>query len=330
MSNSLFLIKVFEENDNFYPDKPVYLDRNEGRNRVFLILFILLIVFASSSYELSAYIILAEALGVLLLHELGHFVMQRILKQNVQGMFLISFIGNYTKSLKNNQSLKAFTAITLMGPLPGIVIGLVLFFIALNSAPNQYLVEISFLFISINVLNLLPIDPFDGGKILNIFFFNKNDHHKMFFVLVSSILLIAVGFFFSYLPIVIFGLLMAIKVRSLQKSYEMHLVLDEQEIDYHKDYNSLSNGEYWKIRQVLLDKNPKLKEMMPDGFTIWENENLLMERIKQILRIPMVQDVSFIGKLLVVGFILTAIILPVYVILSNGVLLEWYFNLVNV
>jgi stage IV sporulation protein FB len=330
VSNSLFLIKVFEENDNFYPDKPVYLDRNEGRNRVLLILFILLIVFASSSYELSAYIILAEALGVLLIHELGHFVMQRILKQNVQGMFLISFIGNYTKSLKNNQSLKAFTSITLMGPMPGIVIGLVLFFIALNAPPNQQLVEISFLFISINVLNLLPIDPFDGGKILNIFFFNQNDNYKMIFVLVSSIILIIVGFLFSYLPIVIFGLLMAIKVRSLQKSYEMHLVLDEQEIDYKKDYNSLSNGEYWKIRKVFLDKNPKLKEMIPDGFTVWENENLLMDRIKQILRIPVVQDLSFTGKLIVVGIILTAIVLPIYVILSNGVLLEWYFNSVNV
>ncbi len=330
MSNSLFLIKVFEENDNFYPDKPVYLDRNEGRNRVLLILFMLLIVFVSSSYELSAYIILAEALGVLIIHELGHFLMQRILKQNVQGMFLISFIGNYTNSLRKNQSLKAFTAITLMGPIPGIIVGLVLFFIALNSPPNQYLVEISFLFISINVLNLLPIDPFDGGKILNVYFFNQNDNYKMFFVLFSSIILIVVGFLFSYLPIVIFGLLMSIKVRSLQKSYEMHLVLDEQEIDYRKDYNSLTNGEYWKIRQVLLDKNPKLKEMIPDGFTAWENENLLMDRIKQILRIPIVQDLSFTGRLIVVGFVLTAIALPIYAVLSNGALLEWYFKTVNV
>lgn len=330
MSNSLFLINVFEENDNFYPVKPVFIDRNEGRNRILLILFILFILFASSSYELSAYILLAEALGVLLIHELGHFLMQRILKQNVQGIFLISMIGKYTKSFKNNQSLKAFTSITLMGPLPGIIIGLVLFFVALNSPPNQFLIELAFLFISINVLNLLPIDPFDGGKILNIFFFNKNDHHKMFFVLVSSILLIAVGFFFSYLPIVIFGLLMAIKVRSLQKSYEMHLELDDQEIDYKKDYDSLTNGEYWKIRQVLLDKNPKLKEMIPSGYTEWENENLLMDRIKQILRIPMVEDLKITGKIMVIGFILFAIVAPIFIILSNGELLEWYFKTINV
>ncbi|MCC7453145.1 MAG: hypothetical protein IT222_03175, partial [Crocinitomix sp.] len=71
MSNSLFLIKVFEENDNFYPVKPVFIDRNEGRNRILLILFILFVLFASSSYELSAYILLAAALGVLLIHELG-------------------------------------------------------------------------------------------------------------------------------------------------------------------------------------------------------------------------------------------------------------------
>lgn len=123
---------------------------------------------------------------------------------------------------------------------------------------------------------------------------------------------------------------MAIKVRSLQKSYEMHLELDDQEIDYKKDYDSLTNGEYWKIRQVLLDKNPKLKEMIPSGYTEWENENLLMDRIKQILRIPMVEDLKITGKIMVIGFILFAIVAPIFIILSNGELLEWYFKTINV
>jgi hypothetical protein len=217
-----------------------------------------------------------------------------------------------------------------MGPIPGIIIGLILFFVALNSPPNQYLVEISFLFISINVLNLLPIDPFDGGKIISVFFFNKNDNFKMYFVLISSILLIIVGFLFSYLPIIVFGLLMAIKVRGLQKSYEMHLELDEKEINYKKEYNDLTNGEYWKIRQVFLNNNPKLKEMIPDGLTVWDNENLLVERIKLILRTPMENDLSLTRKIIVVGFILAAIIVPLFLVISNNVLLDWYFKTLNV
>ncbi len=320
---------MFEENDNIFPTKPVLVDGEVQNKGAKLIALGLLFGFIVINYFANAYVFLIELLLVLAFHEFGHFLMMRIYKRRSQGLFFMTFLAGLTKSFRPSTSQRKHVFINLMGPLPGILIGCALFFVVLYTAPNVYLLDLSILFVAINLLNLLPIDPFDGGRIVEILFFSQNDRAKMFFVLFSSLLIIGVAFYFEFYPLIIFGFLMGLKVRGYQKSMQLHQELEEDNINFKKEYKDLTNREYWKIRSVFLTNNPKLKEMIPSGYTLWENERLLMEQVRQLLRLNLKQDVSTGGKIAVVLILLAAIGLPLYLFYSNTALIEWYIENAN-
>lgn len=320
---------MFEENDNIYPVKPKLLTGTQGRNRMGMLVFGLVLLFFSTTYFSDAYLLLLELLIVLVIHELGHFLMMRKFGAKAQGMFFMSFLGNSMKDLKSCNSQKQQALINIMGPLPGVLIGCGLYVYALYSEPNLFLFELGLLFIGVNLVNLMPIDPFDGGRIIEAFYFSGDDQRKMVFTLVSSVLMIAVGVFISFLPLIIFGFLMGLKVRSYQKSKELHVQLDETNVDYKKEYKDLTNREYWKIRSAFLTNNPKIKEMIPSGYTLWENEKLLMEQVRQILRTNIKPDISFLGKISIILLMLFLITIPVLLILSNYEMIDWYLENAN-
>ncbi|MFT5824050.1 MAG: stage IV sporulation protein FB [Crocinitomix sp.] len=321
---------MFEESENIYPVKPELLAGSAGKSRNGIILFGLVLLFIAINYLSDSYIILIEVLLILALHELGHFLMMRIYKVKAQGMFIMSYFGNSTSKLRFSDSQRQQTFINLMGPLPGIILGSVIFIYALYIEPNIYIIEVGVLLLAVNVLNLVPIDPFDGGRIIGGFFFNRNDRLKMIFTLISSISMIVVGVYFGFLPLTVFGFLMGLKVRAFQKSKGLHEQLDETNVNYKKEYNDLTDKEYWSIRRIFLLNNPKLKEMIPSGYTLWDNERLLVEQVRQVLRIDMKPDLSMASKIAVLCLIVVLIVSPIVLVLSNFELIEWYFENANI
>lgn len=315
---------MFDENENIYPVKPELLLGGIGKSRWVFMGFAMLAVLLSIDYMSSTYIVLGEVILVLIIHELGHFLMMRIFRARAQGMFFMSFLGTYTASLRYSNSQKQQAIINLMGPLPGIILGCGLFLTGIYGEPNIYLIEISLLFIGINLLNLVPIDPFDGGRIISSFFFQKNDQLKMIFTLLSSVFIIAAGVVYNFIPLIVFGFLMGLKVRSFQKSSNLHEQLDETNIDYKKEYKDLTNREYWKIRSVFLTHNPKLKEMIPSGYTLWENERLLMEQVRQLLRVNTKADLGIFGKIAVILILIAFITAPIILVMAHFELIDWY------
>lgn len=301
-----------------------------GKNRSALLFFAVLVFVFSSNLVNDFYIVLLEIGLVFLIHELGHFAMMRAYGAQAQGMFLLSFLGKVTKQLKPNVSLKRQTMINIMGPLPGILIGCGLFIYMGAGEPNYYVIEIGLLFLGINLVNLLPIDPFDGGRIIGGFFFSKNDHLKMGFTLFSSLSMLLAGVLLQFWPLIIFGFLMGLKVRSFQKSSQLHEELDETEVNYRKEYKDLTNREYWLIRSAFLQQNPKLREMIPSDFTLWENERLLMEQVKQVLRVEMKSDVPTKGKIAFIALMALLVAFPLYLVANNYNLIQWYLENVTI
>ena len=321
---------MFEENENNYPVKPEYIVDHSGRNRMMFFITVVAIFILSGDFIRDSYMILLELLGVFLIHELGHFLMMRFFGVKAQGMFLMSMFGDRSNKMRHSTSQRQQALINLMGPVPGIIAGVVMFMIAINNPnPAILMVEVSLLLISVNVLNLLPLDPFDGGRIMEVFFFFKNDQHKLGFTLVSSLVLIFAGIVFWFWPLIIFGFLMGLKVRGYQKSKEVHDDLEESKINYKKEYRDLTNGEYWKIRAAFLMQNPKLKDVIPSGYTLWENENFIVERVRQILRLNIKPDVNVKGKLAIVFLMLAFVVFPIWLVFTNLDLVFWYFENAN-
>lgn len=318
---------MFEENDNFYPAKPELIqpEQRSRYTRIFFSIVLFFVVFVTLVSE-NNYLLAAEIVGILLLHESGHLLTMKLYGYKALNMVFIPFLGAMVTGQKLKVSQRQKFWISLMGPLPGILIGCGLFLWAALVAPNYYLIELALLLISINLFNLIPLDPLDGGNMIETLFFPSNENAKMYFTLGSSILIIAVGVFTSFYPLLIFGFLMAFKVRAYQKNKVIHDDLEQLELNYKKEYNELSDREYWTIRRVFLDKNPKIKELIPEDGTIWENEKLIVEQVNQLLRFEVIKDLSNLKRFFFFIILIASIVLPLVMMAKNYELIDWYMN----
>jgi Zn-dependent protease len=137
---------------------------------------------------------------ILIFHELGHVWAMRREGMRIRGVFLIPFFGAATVTDDAWPSWYAQAWVNLAGPLWGA--GLTALCMALYLFwPSDFLIAVAIWGALINLLNLLPIHPLDGGRILNA---------------VAYSLRTALGFF------VVIGLLVGCVILALY--YELYLL----------------------------------------------------------------------------------------------------------
>jgi Zn-dependent protease len=150
-----------------------------------------------------------ELLGlifVLLVHELGHYVAMRAFKyRNVQ-MFFIPFFGAAVTGRNFSVAGYKKAIVSLMGPLPGIAIGVILSLVVLLTS-NTALIPCALLFLILNGFNLLPFLPLDGGWFFQTVLFCRSIWFEMFFRGVTVLALLGMSTLmhskiFMYLAIV--------------------------------------------------------------------------------------------------------------------------------
>lgn len=102
-------------------------------------------------------------LFIIIIHELGHYVVAKFLKLNVVfGGF--TPIGAYIIH-ENTKSCKENAMIAMGGPLFGGVLGFVYYIVYYVTGDYTFLV-LSFTSIILNLANLIPLSPLDGGQIV--------------------------------------------------------------------------------------------------------------------------------------------------------------------
>lgn len=178
-----------ENATNIFPPKPVVQESRQAnitRSLFSLLLYALLFYFLFDRNI--AYI--AALLVVLLIHEFGHFFAMKLYNyQNVK-LFIIPLIGAFVSGKKQAVSQKQMSIIILAGPVPGIIIGTLLYMIH-KANPNETLKMLANVFIFINVFNLLPIYPLDGGRLLENLFIKTNYGIRLVFTVISILFLVA-------------------------------------------------------------------------------------------------------------------------------------------
>ncbi len=307
---------MFDNFDNRYPEKPQLKVRKNGNNssKYFILAALLFLIF--SNVTSSNYWIVFSFLGAVAFHEFGHFIGMRIFGYTEPNFMFYSWLAEKASKHLKPVSQKNKIVTLQLGSAPGIFIGIVLFFIGINNQSELWL-WFSLIFISVNLFSLLPIDPLDGGNIIKNLFFPKQQKPYMFFVLFSSISIIVIGFLTEFYLVMILGFLMGIKVRSIQKNMMIYDALESENINYNQPYKNLSNRDYWKIRNVFLDFNPKLESIIPSRYEIWENEALLSNQIKQLLKADVKLDASPFVKLVSFAIYLACLLIPIYLIVGN-------------
>lgn len=101
---------------------------------------------------------------LLFIHEMGHFLAARQRGLKVGAPTFIPFVGAWIqlKEMPHNAETEAYVG--LAGPLIGSLGALVCYFLA-RSYHSDLLLALSYSGFFLNLFNLIPLSPFDGGRI---------------------------------------------------------------------------------------------------------------------------------------------------------------------
>lgn len=304
-----------------YPEKP-QLQKQVVRSNWGLTVFtiVLFIAVFLSLYSDRADFVFFLVL-VLLIHEFGHFSMMKRFNYDNVRMLFIPLMGAFVQGSKERYSQKESLLVVIFGPFPGILLGSIGLYLS-GVYQFDWLLLLSFIFIFVNAINLLPIDPLDGGQILKLIVIRQRDLYLMIFALISSLTLIVVGFLMEDWLVAGFGFLMGIRVRAMQKNYQLRKELNELNVNYISTYEELSNRDYHLIKQVLIKDKPILAEL--DEFSVEEGNTILASHVSELLIAPIHKDLGWTGKIsLFIAWILLFAI-PIYLMLTLN--FNWYFE----
>ncbi|MDI1258588.1 site-2 protease family protein [Aquabacterium sp.] len=104
--------------------------------------------------------------GLLFVHEMGHFIAARQRGLKVGAPTFIPFLGAWIemKDLPHNAETEAYVG--LGGPLVGTLGALACYAVARDGGPElMWLLAVSYAGFFLNLFNLIPLSPLDGGRI---------------------------------------------------------------------------------------------------------------------------------------------------------------------
>jgi Zn-dependent protease len=260
---------------------------------------------------------------VLFLHEMGHYLLMKQFKYEDMRMLFIPLMGAFVQGSKKQYSQKESFLVIAAGPFPGVVFGLTIHFLA-HHYHETWLLELSFLFLFLNVINLLPIDPLDGGQLFKLFVRQKRDLFLLVFALLSSLLMITVGYLIESWILFAFGFFMSFKVRSFQRNYHLRQELDLQDINYELNYEDLSDQAYHELKQVVIEHNPKLKQL--EALHGEAAQEVIASHVNAVLSVPIERDASLYFKIILVFLWLLLVSLPVFLLIGPFLDFTWYFE----
>lgn len=117
----------------------------------------------------------AALAGVVLVHELGHYVGMRWFGYRDVQMFFVPLLGAAVSGRATSTTPWKDGVVTLLGPLPGIAMGLGLAIaMVVGNVDRAWLHELAVLLVLLNAFNLLPLGPLDGGRLLQSVLFSRH------------------------------------------------------------------------------------------------------------------------------------------------------------
>ena len=298
---------------NSVPPKPIAAEtKNSLRKSLISMLLFVIVFYLVFKFDLLMIFILA---GIILIHEMGHYLAMKVFNYKDLSVFFVPLIGAYASGTKDQVSQKQKVIILLAGPVPGIIIGILLFYLGMYYNIGL-LLKTANIFIFLNLFNLVPVYPLDGGQLLKTMFFSRNNIFQMFFMILSILLLAAWAIYretFSFLliPALLVGQLVGM-VRLQRTRNE----LKERGFNLDKTYDELSDADYWDIREAVLSNNKLFAEDAISGkYEISPREGQILTQVKNVIYKEPVQDLKILGKIVTTVTWILCFVLPVVLIL---------------
>jgi Zn-dependent protease len=142
---------------------------------------------------------------VVFIHEMGHFIGMKLFRYRDVQMFFIPLFGAAVAGSETNPSAASRAVVALLGPLPGIVLGIICAVLYFTSDQDIYL-QLARTFLFINAFNLLPLHPLDGGRFLEEVVFCRNAGVELLFKLLTGLALLGLAVTLQSIVLGIFAL----------------------------------------------------------------------------------------------------------------------------
>ncbi len=296
---------------NPVPPKP---EVEEKKSNVWVKSLTSLLLYLALGYFLLSHnvTILLILTAVVIFHELGHFFAMKYFGYTELGIFFIPLLGAYASGTKREVSQTQSSIILLAGPLPGILLGFALYF--LNSYYlHDHLLDITAkLLVFLNLLNLLPIYPLDGGQLLNRLFLDEYKMISKIFIIISASALAWVAWRSGWYVLLIFPLMMLLRLRSDTEYDVITKKVEDEGVNLDTTYEDMPDEDYWKMRNILIRENHASLGKVPPvpPFTYANDEDKVVEAVKGLLQRSIIQDLSIAGKLLILVIWITCFLAP--------------------
>jgi len=116
---------------------------------------------------------------IILIHELGHAAAAVYFSWRIKGIFLLPFGGTLEVDEHGNRPLKEELAVIAAGPVQHIWLQFAAWLLAVNSLVSPHIFEtFTFYNLTILLINLFPVWPLDGGKLLFLLFSKRLPYQK--------------------------------------------------------------------------------------------------------------------------------------------------------
>ena len=297
-----------EADDIYYPPKPEIEQQsktNINKSLMSLGLFILLFYFLIDDVQVLFLVVL-----ILFIHEMGHFIAMKVFGYNGVNMFFIPLIGAMVTGEKERVSQSQRAIIVLAGPIPGVLIGCGIIAYAQTIGHTGAAIA-GFMFLLINILNLLPLDPLDGGKLIETLFFSSNEKIKQVFLIASVVIMVVAGVFFQMYLLVFLGLYMSLRIKMIKSLSELRKKISVYKIPLIRTYDELTDKEYWTIRKEYILSSKLNKMIDPNEYVESQFEDRIAISVRNVLITPIEKDISATGKLFLLLLWAASLILPV-------------------
>jgi stage IV sporulation protein FB len=263
---------------------------------------------------------IAALLVVLLIHELGHFFAMKLFNYNQVKLFFIPLLGAYVSGKKTIVSQRQMSIVILSGPLPGIILGFSLFMITFF-IPNDQLIMLANIFLFLNLFNLLPFIPLDGGRLLEVLFLKQNHIIRIVFTIISIIVIIIFSIWSKNIFFLIIPLSMIFELLTEIKNEKIRDYLSAENIHFKLNYNDLPDKDYWIIRDCILLSFGKRYQGVQAGIHEYSiMEGAIVNHISSILKTPFIKDIKWLEKLaILLTYLFFMIAIPIIYVLLHVV-----------
>jgi Zn-dependent protease len=157
-----------------------------------LVLAVSVALFLGAGFQNQKWQGLLLIVGVIFIHEMGHFVAMRVFGYRNLRMFFIPFFGAAVTGRNYNVAGWKKAVVSLMGPVPGILLGVIVGIVGIFTK-QEPVVGASYLLLGLNGFNLIPVLPLDGGWVLHATLFCRHPLLDVGFKFAAALTLLAAG-----------------------------------------------------------------------------------------------------------------------------------------